>query len=389
MPTKAVLERTVADQQRRIQEQNVEVEQQRQEIHHQRELIDEIRAQLQQLQLQQNHPHNHNHQQHNDENVVADQHEAPPDVHHHQQQQQAPPRPQAVAAPAVAPPPVNPQVPNQPLQQLIQQINPQQPIQVNYYAPAVGNNRLLCRQFTGIEKSVSPEAWLSLFEHRAANEPLDQRYKLFGDHLAGEAEDWYLRQYGVLGDNPDWNVVREHFVTFFSTTIEAPGVAAARLKFKVGDDLEKYFQTKNRYFDLAKTQLEDRIAFLTEGCVEDAVRDGLIVATIDNLSQWLKKAKALVANLERKRARTQSRFTLKPGPSNANSSPQNRNSSTKPNTPCRICKEKNVTAFHWHVNCPNKKPTTTPKIAQHVKIDSPQQEIISPSSTQESSNLNE
>lgn len=340
MPTKAELNRT-------LNEQNRLIENQRNELNNQRELIHELQNQMQQLILA-----------HDQNAAQPTPHQAEP-IHPARPPQQTH---QPAATQAVAPPPPTAPVVNQhphPIQQLIQHVDPQHPIQINYYAPAGGNRRLFCRPFTRREKNVSPEAWITLFEHRSANEPLDQRFQLLGDHLDGDAEDWYLRQTGILSENTPWQEVREHFITFFSMMVEAPGVAAARMEFKFGNDIEKYLQLRNRYFDLANTRMQDRIAFFTDGCVDDNIRDGLIIATIDNLPQWLTKAKALVANLERKRARPQ-RFNnnnFKPGqsifkPYNGQSKAQE----TKPKVACAICKNKNITAFHWHSECPHRNP---------------------------------
>lgn len=371
MPTKPELTRLVKDQNELIAQQNQQIADQAAQLEQQQEILAQVRAQIQQLQQQNDLIRQQQEQQRPPNPVVhiQDGGHVGENMHHVQHagvQPEAPPVP-----PLRTPPGVQPNLdPNfQNISQLLPQLNPNQHININYYANQ--QNRRICNNFKGNEVHVTPIAWISFFESRTRNLADVDRFNLLADYLVDEAQDWYLRQNTNLGEQLPWNVVRQNFIDFFSSSVSSPAVAASHLKFKVGESLKDYYQQKCRYFDLANIQLRDRISFLTDGIIDDSVREGMIIASIDSLSQWYTKAKDLVENFERKKARLNRQNNFKPGTFPKTGSTRNQDGSG--NKPfCKICKERNITARHWHSECPNKnKSTSQPaqKIVQNVQVD--------------------
>lgn len=234
----------------------------------------------------------------------------------------------------------------------------QQPL-VNY----LGRPVRLCRTYSGKELAVTPVSWINFFEIRTRTFTDQQRCDTLADYLDDEAQDWYMRQ-RTANNNITWQDLKQNFITFFSASVHSPGVTAAHTKFKPGDDLKKYFQEKCRYFDLANLRLVDRNEFLTDGIVEDSVREGMLIAKIKTLDEWYQKDGMLVSNYERKRE-SRNRFVHRQHPNPTPSSSSNIKPSFKPTTStsqppsCKICKSRNIVARHWHSDCPHRDTSST------------------------------
>lgn len=233
------------------------------------------------------------------------------------------------------------------------------------------------RAFSGKERVVTPESWINFFELRTSTLTDQQRSELLAEHLEEEAQDWYMRQLTALGNNANWDVLKRNFITFFSSYVHAPGVTASRMKFKPGSDLKTYFQEKCRLLDLANTQLVDQIDFLTDGVIDDSIRKSLIVASINTLDEWLRKAKALVDNAEREKENKSRLFQKSSTPTVKPSfKPASHTESYKPY--CKICKAKGESAQHWHSDCPNRAkpfvPANTPKV-RHVAANKEEEKV--------------
>lgn len=269
------------------------------------------------------------------------------------------------------------------------------PLQFNHI-----RNRELLKPYTGKKSRVSPVGWINFFEFRVGNVTDQQKYLIFAEYLADDAQNWLVCQFPTFGPNPQWNTVKQLFINHFSGSIVPPGVAAAQFKFKFGDNLEDYFEKKCHLFELANTQIADQIGFLTDGIEEEYIRDGLIVATINTLPEWLVKANALLNNFERKRqskgAKGQS---FKPASPNAGSNYSNKNPKGEAPSACKNClREEGVERKHWHIHCPYYKPgikTSTPvktskpapKVVQHAQIEQQSAES-SPSNSSTEVDLN-
>lgn len=59
--------------------------------------------------------------------------------------------------------------------------------------------------------------------------------------------------------NSNWNLIKQAFINHFSGSVIPPAVAAARFKFKVGDDIESYFEKNFHLLELANLGLDDQI----------------------------------------------------------------------------------------------------------------------------------
>ena len=277
-------------------------------------------------------------------------------------------------------------LPPAPLQQNgIQQPPPQQHQQQQQNAaPALYQKREILKPYTGKGSVVSPVGWINFFEFLLGKVSDQQRYRYFVDHLADDAQNWIVHQFGVLGKNPQWATVKQLFISHFSGSIVPPGVAASHTKFNMSGDIEKFFEKKCHLFELANTQLQDQIGFLTDGVEKESIREGLLIATIESLPQWLAKAKMLVDNFHMKqRARDNAKSQQSKFGSLGTANNSKKDVKKPPSSPCQNClREKGIEVKHWHVDCPyykpkynkpnnastNTKPSTS-KTAQHVKVD--------------------
>lgn len=360
MPTKAEIQRD-------LNEKNVLINQLNRQLDDQRIELENLRQRFERM-----------------DRAADVQQRAELEQQHAQQQQNQPPQQQH--------PPLqhfhNPQPPLQHIQQVQQEPQhlqhlPQQFLQ-QPYVNQFGRHARLCRSFSGKERVVTPEAWVNFFELRTRNFTDQQRIDTLADYLDEGAQDWYMRQ--RTADNVGWQQLKHNFITFFSASVRSPGVTAAHMKFKPDDDLQKYFQEKCRHFDLANLQLTDRIDFLTDGILEDSIREGMLIATINSLDEWYQKARTLVSNYERKRE-SKNRFSQRSHP---NSTPHSNGtaikSSFKPANnarqppDCKICKTRNIVARHWHSDCPHRgvpstsASATTPR-CRHVAAGEEPEEI--------------
>lgn len=348
MPTKAEIQRDLNEKTALVNQLNRQVAEQRAEL-------DELRQRFERIDRAENEHRQRIEQQ---QQVQLQQHP----------RQQAPQHPQQHAQQHKHP--VQQQVPIQQIQQQLPQhmfLNPavyQQP--PNHFGRAIR----YCRAFSGKERMITPQAWIDFFQFRTAALSDAQRCEVLADYLDEDAQDWYMRQRTAQQHEVNWNVLRQSFITFFSSSVQSPGVTAANLKFKPTDELKTYFQEKCRYFDLANLQMADRIDFLTDGVTEDSIREGLLIASINSLEEWFQKAKALVSNYERKKEREKESSKQRFVPKTASTikpsfKPHNKNDYIPP---CKICKSKGKEARHWHSECPHRDSPSPAASAPRPKV---------------------
>lgn len=240
---------------------------------------------------------------------------------------------------------------------ICQQINHQPP-------PPVHQSRQLLAPFDGKDSRVSARGWITLLEQLMGDANDDQKYRIFVRHLTGEAQDWLCRQLRVFDKNPQWIMVRQHFLTNYAQSLVSPVVAASRLQFKIGDNVEEYFSKKNNLLDQANLEVQDKIGLLTEG-FDSRLRQALIIATIDTLPDWLRKAKGLIDNYEITKSSNNTPSFSRSHPFKSNGNHSTPNSSTpnyrqnikrenparKPTSPCKTCLERGKTLYHWNSDC--------------------------------------
>lgn len=266
--------------------------------------------------------------------------------------------------------------------QIQQQINPQ-PLNQPQHQPVqqqVNNNRQLLRPYSGKKSGVSPTGWINFFEFRVGNVTDQQKYITLCEYLSDEAQNWLVTQFQRFGENPNWELVKQAFINHFSGSVVPPAVAAVQFKFKTGDDIETYFEKKCHLLELANLRVDDQIGFLTDGVEEDQIRDGLIIATINTLQEWVIKAKSLLINFERKR---QNNKVLKSQLFKQNSSNAGAQNNAKnfqkgpPPSNCKNCwREEKVERKHWHTDCPYYKPNFKPSAPNNSKTDKPTAKIV-------------
>lgn len=229
--------------------------------------------------------------------------------------------------------------------------NNQQPVDkplVNQQvAMNINRNNLIVDPFLGKDGEVNAQGWFDLLEHAIEREYSNvndvTKYSIFTRHLRKEAQEWLGKQLCVLGRNPQWNTVRELFITNYGSTVLPPAVEAATLKFKLSEDIDKYFARKCSLMDKANLQLSDRVGFLTDGC-ESPLRDFLDLSAIETLPQWLSRAKVILANIQRNRLLQQNQTF---------NSPENRSQQNRPTFPQHNGQINRPGSFYQNIQLPN------------------------------------
>ena len=124
------------------------------------------------------------------------------------------------------------------------------------------------QKFNGIDKSVTIENWLKLYEASATryNWSANEMLSLLGEYLEKEALNFYLD----CLDSSDWNTIKIKLNTRFGVKTTEPIVEFDRLKFYQTKDVDDYFEKKRA--GLADLSESHAVALMIEHLSDDLKR---------------------------------------------------------------------------------------------------------------------
>lgn len=214
------------------------------------------------------------------------------------------------------------------------------------------------QRYAGFKTKIKINSWLSLFEvaakvHKADTDTL--KVALLMEFIDDEALQWYADHVADKIDTITWAEARTLMVQRFGERTIDPVLAANRRRLNHGESVQAYFEEKMyllRQTGLSETSMAE---VLTDG-LPPYYRTPLIAASIKDTSEWLSKAVRLEASFGTRKPFAESNQDKKPAATAAFASGNKEKPKKKPPSACRICQEIGKTEFHWHSECPNRKP---------------------------------
>lgn len=215
-----------------------------------------------------------------------------------------------------------------------------------------------------VDANVSIESWLKIYELLTTNYTDEEKVRRLPLSLKGSAFEWFASD--IIGQSLTWTQVKNRMTLRFIRATAKPLIQANRLHLKLGENVETYFNKKTKL--LKQTTLSDPeiCDLLTEGLPEHW-RNRLFGIEIRSLNQWINLASELELMMNRQKPTHKQHKTFYTEQSTSKHSTSDGNK--RPNTPCRYCKDKGQTIYHWHRECPNRSFNNTKPKSLAIKED--------------------
>jgi transposase InsO family protein len=222
-------------------------------------------------------------------------------------------------------------------------------------------------KFNGKADGLPIESFIIIFESLFDTlSDADKRKKIVG-YLEGDAAHTYA--IGVLSNTSiTWDDAKTKLTERFGHSELTPIAAASRRRLIKSETIRDYYDEKTRILRRIKGLTEqDMSDFLTEG-LPDCYRPHFYGRRFTTTSEWLRTAQDIEADLNRRphqhstKSQGSNHFsrTVKQSTNQNNQNRNNRNNQTsgrsnrQPPYACKICRDKGLTEYHWHSDCPNR-----------------------------------
>ena len=221
-------------------------------------------------------------------------------------------------------------------------------------------------RFSGTNDDLKVEPFLNIFNRYFASlDDLSKVLKL-GEYLSGDALNFFGTDI-VVDELITWTEAKSHLVRRYGHSDVPPMLAAVRRRLQKNETIKQYFDEKCRHLRQEKGLSESaQTQLLTEG-LPDVYRQHFYGKRFTSTTEWLQTAQDIEADLNRHNRYpihvhssahvNRSDPSLNKPMNKSNFRPKSNQKESRPPYPCRHCRNKGITAHHWHNDCPNKPPS--------------------------------
>ena len=233
-------------------------------------------------------------------------------------------------------------------------------------------------KFSG-EGKLKIEAFLAVFANAFSTLTDAEKVSKLGSYLEGDAFNYYATDIlSVPGIT--FAAARDQFRNRFGHSELPPMRAAINRRLIRSETIKDYYDDKCHHLRRAHMP-EDQISDVLTEELPDAYRPHFYGKRFQTPGEWLRLALDIEADVSAKsqsqkhRPSTHCQATIKhcdevSGHKPQQNSKQNRfQSKKKPPTPCKFCTELGQTNYHWHRECKNRTPSTTPETTNVITAD--------------------
>ncbi|KAI1279258.1 hypothetical protein HDE_14101 [Halotydeus destructor] len=216
------------------------------------------------------------------------------------------------------------------------------------------DHRLLIARFTGShDSSVRVESWVSMFELVTEEKTDHERLRALLRYLAGDAMNWFAEDVIPVIDTLTWASCKANLIARFCYVLVSPVLQAQKRYLRRSEDVLCYYNEKMQMLRQTGLSPLDQTAMLTEG-MPQSFRTALISAQLKEPQAWLSVALQLESSSRTFKSSEVDRTMPQTNKIEKRSRPAD--NQRKPPRPCRFCKDLGKTEWHWHNECPNRKP---------------------------------
>ena len=217
-------------------------------------------------------------------------------------------------------------------------------------------------KFNGKSDGLEIDAFLIIFERLYSSLTEDQKLTKIVSFLEGDAANAYALE--VLSNaNIDWAEAKDKLLNRYAHSKVPPMMAASRRRLQRNEDIKQYFDDKSKLLRRTTLCESDIADMLTEGLPE-VFRQHFYGKRFHTTSEWLQTAQDIEADRNRGQSRSQTtnhfsqqrqRFKTQ-----TNNKSNKRSNNRLPPFACKYCRDKGLTEYHWHRDCPQRNQQITP-----------------------------
>lgn len=230
----------------------------------------------------------------------------------------------------------------------------------------------LLERYSGSASSIRVDRWLNLYEVVASKENTDRKkITLLMTYLSSDALDWYATDICPIIASSTWKEVRDRMTERFGTPVVHPLIEAQQRQLKASEDVQTYYNDMMRLLRQAGVNDDAAVAQLIQG-MPISYRPALASARLKTPQEWLMLAKQLEPMLKPVGARRMNGVThfanahqegyadmTRNLPVSRTDRPPRTYVNARPPAPCRYCKDRGLTSWHWHSECSHRNPQSS------------------------------
>lgn len=239
--------------------------------------------------------------------------------------------------------------------------------------------KLSLDKYAGTTSKIRADVWINLYQ-RATEEYSDrERVRELMNSLTDDALCWYGTEVAT-NSRIKWNEARELFLNHFGQGVSNPLVEATRRRLKISETVKSYFDDKLRLLRSARVPEEHMSGMLTDG-MPNSYQEALLSDRLRRPHEWLLIAQQLESRRKihtfpdrKDKSSSHQKQPLNAGnrgaggfatvPANdrqrgrgARRGNRGRNQDNPGRPPqCQFCAMFNEAAYHWHRDCPRRRP---------------------------------
>lgn len=229
--------------------------------------------------------------------------------------------------------------------------------------------KLKLTPFSGDDK-IRVGDWLRLFERLCARTGVvtnEEKMSLLMAYLKDEALAFYSTDIAPDDRTLTWEECSQRFEYRFGTGEVEPMSAARKRSLRGDETVKQYYDAKVAVLRRTGINAYAMCTLLTEGLPE-RYQPYFVGRKLESALLWLELAQsvetALTATDNRRRLRDNNTGQTVGRQTTAGQQPtRQRNRSPPPPTPCRICQQRGIDAYHWQRKCPNRWSKTETQLA--------------------------
>ena len=214
-------------------------------------------------------------------------------------------------------------------------------------------------RFSGTNDDLKVEPFLNIFDRYFGSlDDLSKVLKL-GEYLSGDALNFFGTDI-ITDEFINWTEAKSRLLRRYGHSDVPPMLAAVRRPLQKHETIKQYFDEKCSHLRQEKGLSESaRTQLLTEG-LPDVYRQHFYGKRFTSTTEWLQTAQDIEADLNRhNRYPTHTNSSAHVNrtdslPNKHHFKSKSNHKESRPPYPCRHCRDKGITAHHWHNDCPNK-----------------------------------
>ncbi|XP_054156254.1 uncharacterized protein K02A2.6-like [Oppia nitens] len=252
-------------------------------------------------------------------------------------------------------------------------------------------------KFSGSSDSdLTIEAFISMFDRAFRLNSDDDKVDDIMEFLTDDAANYYGSDI-LTGSDVTWTHAKQLLLDRYTHSDIPPVVAANRRRQQKAESIKQYYDEKLKLLRRVKNYTDnDKANLLTDGLIPD-YREYFYGRRFKSTTEWLEMAQDIEADKSRNRHYRQpgsSHFTTdKNNDRFSKRFPNKRDSKDKSRPPysCRICRDRGLTSWHYHKDCPHKptvpQPVVTPNIGDSSQSTDTSNHYIRPQTMASAANV--